>query len=76
MGPIAIASRLSYRFRYTSGNELPLIVVPIRLKGGKPGQISSPKLSREGASARPHQLQPQSLKSFLLGPLHGHGADL
>ena len=28
------------------------------------------------ASPRPHQLQPQSFKSFLLGPLHRHGADL
>ena len=30
----------------------------------------------QGALARPHQLVPQSLKSFLLGPLHRHGADL
>ena len=29
-----------------------------------------------GASAPACQLLPQSLKRFLLGPLHGHGADL
>ena len=37
---------------------------------------SSVTVLSQGASAPAYQLLAQSLKRFLLGPLHGHGADL